>query len=76
VRPRCAAAERSSILNGRPDARGSRWSGVRCGSGWRSSWRRSSTRGEWLLSVPAGDALGDAALGGFVSLLILGWWRG
>lgn len=32
--------------------------------------------GEWLLSVPAGDALVDATLGGFVSLLILGWWRG
>ena len=31
---------------------------------------------EWLLSVPAGDALVDATLGGFVSLLILGWWRG
>ena len=32
--------------------------------------------GEWLLSVPAGDTLVDATLGGFVSLLILGWWRG
>ena len=32
--------------------------------------------GEWLLSVPARDALVDATLGGFVSLLILGWWRG
>ena len=32
--------------------------------------------GEWLLSVPAGDTLVDAMLGGFVSLLILGWWRG
>ena len=28
--------------------------------------------GEWLLSVPAPDALVDATLGGFVSLLILG----
>jgi hypothetical protein len=32
--------------------------------------------GEWLLSVPVADARVDATLGGFVSLLILGWWRG
>jgi hypothetical protein len=31
---------------------------------------------EWLLGVPAGDALVYATLGGFVVLLILGWWRG
>jgi hypothetical protein len=31
---------------------------------------------EWLLGVPTGDALVDATLGGFVVLLILGWWRG
>jgi len=31
---------------------------------------------EWLLGVPAGDALLDATLGGFVVLLILGSWRG
>ena len=31
---------------------------------------------EWLLAVPTGDAFVDATLGAFVTLLILGWWRG
>ena len=30
---------------------------------------------EWVLAVPPNDALVDATLGGFVILLILGWWR-
>ena len=31
---------------------------------------------EWLLAVPPGDAFVDATLVAFVTLLILGWWRG
>jgi hypothetical protein len=30
---------------------------------------------EWLLGVP-GDAFVDATIVAFVTLLILGWWRG
>lgn len=31
---------------------------------------------EWLVGVAPQDALVDATLTGFVSLLILQWWRG
>lgn len=31
---------------------------------------------ERLLGVPPGDAFVDAPLVAFVTLLILGWWRG
>jgi hypothetical protein len=31
---------------------------------------------EWLLAVPSEDAFVDATLVAFVTLLILGWFRG
>ena len=31
---------------------------------------------EWLLGMPAADAFVDATIVAFVTLLILGWWRG